>query len=244
MKMMKGWIALAGLAVVAQSQAVLLIDERFNYSNGSLTTVAPGIWANHSGTAGQVDVQASAVNLTETESEDVNRTFTPQGSGTIFAGLDVKFSALPSGTGGYFFHFKDTTVSNFKGRVFALPGSSSTKVKIGITNGANTVTAIVANELTLGLAYRIILSTAVATMFSSVEVVGLGSATAGDGTAAVPLSSIAFRQSLSASNGMGTLKVDNLVVGTSRAEAAVPEPGSLVVLAAAAGIFVARRRKA
>src|SRR5450759_2013294 len=75
---MKKYLILALLAFVsANVSAASLFSDNFNtYADGSLTTVSGGIWANHSGTALQVDVQSGAVNLTATESEDVNAQIT------------------------------------------------------------------------------------------------------------------------------------------------------------------------
>src|SRR3954463_11621114 len=110
--------ALAVVLVAGQSHGAPIFSDNFTYPDGALTTISGGTWANHSGTAGQVNVTSNQVFLTEGESEDVNAVVSggPYSSGTLYAGLDVNFSALPSANGGYFFHFKDATVSGFRGR--------------------------------------------------------------------------------------------------------------------------------
>lgn len=240
---LKGMAALVAVVAVAQSQATVLMTENFNYNDGSLTAVSGALWVNHSGTAGQMDVQSGQVNMTETESEDVNRSFGVVASGSLFAGADVTFSGLPSGTGGYFMHFKDAGTSNFRARVFAVKGVGTNTVRIGITNSSNTVTAIIGTDLNLGTKYRVVLGTDAATQTNSnVEVVGIGSVTASDSVTAISLSTIALRQSLSGGNGMGTMKLDNLKVATTRVEV-VPEPATYAAFALGSMLFIRSRRK-
>lgn len=245
MNTFRGTTALIALMIACQSQAIVLLQDDFSYADGSLTANSGGNWTTHSGTAGQADVVGGVLNLTQAESEDVNRTFASQASGDLFAGVDVNFSALPSGTGSYFMHFKDSTTSGFRGRVFATTtGASAGTYRVGITNASNTLSAVIASDLSLGQNYRVIFSTDAATQAAStVEVLGVGSATASDSVSALVLSSFAFRQSLSGGNGMGTLTADNLIVGTSRSEV-VPEPASLLALGGATIALLRRRRKA
>ncbi len=106
MNLLKGTVAITAIAIVCQSQAIVLLQDDFSYADGSLVANSGGNWTTTSGTAGQVDVAGGVLNLTQAESEDVNRTFASQASGSLFAGVNVNFSGLPSGTGGYFMHFR------------------------------------------------------------------------------------------------------------------------------------------
>ncbi len=244
MNLLKGTVAITAIAIVCQSQAIVLLQDDFSYADGSLVANSGGNWTTTSGTAGQVDVAGGVLNLTQAESEDVNRTFASQASGSLFAGVNVNFSGLPSGTGGYFMHFKDSTTSGFRGRVFATAGVGAGTYRIGITNASNTLTAIIATDLNLGMDYRVVFSTDAATQANStVEVLGVGSASAADVVATpLVLSSFAFRQSLASGNGMGTLTADNLIVATTRAEA-VPEPATMTALALGMAAILRRRKK-
>lgn len=225
----------------ASSFGVILINEPFNYNDGALTTVSGGAWINHSGTLLQQDVESGMVNLTQTESEDTHRNFVGPTGGTIWTGVDVIFSALPNaGAGTYFLHYSDGGASNFRGRVFATTtGAGAGKFRIGVAENAGAATFI-ATDLNLSQTYRILLSCNETDNSSSVEVVGVGSANASE-AGAIVLSAINLRQS-NASGGMGVMKLDNMIVATTRAEA-VPEPASLFGLGSAVALLAARRRR-
>src|ERR1051325_162590 len=102
--------------------AGILVQEPFDYPNGPLVSVSGGVWATHSGTTGQVDVLSGRANLSGSESEDVNTTLAgapyPATTNTVlYASFTANFSSLPSPSGEYFLHFKDTTTSNFRAKL-------------------------------------------------------------------------------------------------------------------------------
>jgi hypothetical protein len=242
-------VALVGSCTAAN--ATIVISDSFTYSDGALN--GQGGWDDHSGTAGQVDVAGGVVNLTQAESEDVNKVLgSTFSSGTLYAGLSFSFSALPSGTGGYFFHFKDAGTSNLRGRVFATTtGAASGAFRLGVTNAGNTLSSIIPTDISLNTNHRLVLSLNTATGASSLFLDTLtetGGVTASDAVTAVGITSIALRQSLSSGNGMGVLGVDNLVVATTFAQAAVPEASSFLfgglALCAAGAPALSRRWKA
>jgi len=156
-------VAFATFAVaflVAHARAAVLLTENFTYPDGALVGAAGSPWASHSGTAGQVNVASNQVQLTQAESEDVNASLAgnPYSTGTLYAGTDFNFSALPGGTGGYFMHFKESGVTVFRGRVFAsITGAAVGSYRIGISNGSNTFTAIPV-DLNLGDTHRLVLA--------------------------------------------------------------------------------------
>lgn len=235
--------SIVAACMASQGSALVLLTEDFTYSDGALTAVSGGNWTSHSGTALQQDVSSGALNLTQAESEDANRTFAAQVSGEIFTGVDINFSALPSGTGAYFLHYKDAT-TGFRGRVFATTtGAAAGTYRVGITEGATGTPNTVAADLLVGTTYRLVFSTDVATNDSTVEIVGLGSAVSpADATAPAILSAVATRQSLGSGNGMGTLRLDNMIVATSRIEA-VPEPATMLALVGGVAALIRRRKR-
>lgn len=243
--------AIAALAVVlcaGQSHGAVIFSDAFTYPDGALTTVSGGTWANHSGTAGQVNVTNNQVFLTEGESEDVNAVLSggPYSTGTLYAGLDVNFSALPSANGGYFFHFKDATTSGFRGRVFATQtGAAAGSFRFGITNGSNAGVVTIPIDVGLNENHRLVLAydtaTAITTLYLDATT-ETGGTVATDVVTTFPITSIALRQSIVSGSGMGMLNADNLLVGTTFADVAVvPEPTTLG-LALCAMLAFRRRR--
>jgi hypothetical protein len=71
--MKKLFLTLGAVGVLAlTSQATLILNETFSYTDGSITANSGGVWTNHSGTAGQVDVTSGVVNVSQLESEDIS----------------------------------------------------------------------------------------------------------------------------------------------------------------------------
>ncbi len=218
--------ALPAVLAALPLQAAIVLDEPFAYPDGALTEVSAGRWANHSGTAGQVNVAAGVVQLIQSESEDVNAAlgggpYAPDSGGMLYVRFTVRFTALPGGAGTYFAHFKDSS-TGFRARVFASPtGAAEGRFRLGIAEAGNTPT-LLERDLALDTPYTVIIRYDVATAAStlwvdaSAETDPAVSAT-DDGA---PLSVVAFalRQSLSSGNGMGTLVLDDLRVATSFAE--------------------------
>lgn len=234
-------LAVAALLVESASGSVVL-NETFDYTDGTLTTVAAGAWASHSGTAGQVDVLGGKLNLTDAESEDVNATLTgqPYTSGTLYVGLDFSLSALPASTGAYFAHFKDAGASNFRGRIFvSTSGAGTGQYRVGITN-VGTAPTLIPIDLDLNTTHRLSVAYDVANHASTLFLDAMtesGGTAAVDTTTTLTITSFAFRQA----SGIGTMSVDNVVVATAFADT-VPEPASLSVTVLVALGLLSRRR--
>jgi hypothetical protein len=101
----------------------------------------------------------------------------------------------------------------------------------------------VPTDLSLGDTHRLVLAYDTAAAASTLY---LDSTSETGGTAAVevvtalPITSIALRQSFVSGSGMGTLNVDNLIVGTAFADT-VPEPSTALALVTL-GLLAMRRR--
>lgn len=129
--------------MVAFSQP--LLTENFNFS-GTLTSNG---WSAHSGSgtnaisSGATGLEYSgyggsgignAASMT-TSGEDVNRSFTAQTSGSIYAAFLIKVSAAQN-AGDYFFHLGGSTLgTNFYGRVFVKNSGSNFQMGVAMTTG-------------------------------------------------------------------------------------------------------------
>jgi hypothetical protein len=210
------------------THAERLLNEPFDYADGATTTVAPGLWINHSGTAEQSSIVSGAAFITGAEAEDINRTFSPTGisTGQLFASFDLTLTGLPSSGGAYFFHFKDTgtgAASTFLGRVSArTTGAAADKYRLAISFGT-TATVPIEKDLDLNAAYKVVLrldfgaTNATLWINPATETTtsdrAVSTDTAGFG---VGISQIGLRQA----TGIGNIRLDNLLVGTRFADVA------------------------
>lgn len=227
--------ALPAVLAVAPLRAAVVLDEPFEYPEGSLITVSGGRWSNHSGLEGQVEVAAGAVRLTEAESEDVNALldggpYAAASGVTLYAKFTVRFTALPAGAGTYFAHFKDATTSGFRARVFAsVAGAAQGKFRLGISRAAGSTPDFLEHDLSLDTPYVVVVrydtATAASTLWVDPASESDPAVNASDDATPVSVVAFALRQSRSAGNGMGTLVLDDLRVATSFAElfGSVPE---------------------
>jgi hypothetical protein len=251
---MKKYLILGLLAFVcSNASATPLFSDDFNaYANGSITAVSAGIWANHSGTAGQVDVQSGVVNLTAAESEDVNALISggPYTSGLLYYSLIVNFSVLPAGAGNYFAHFKDAS-TGFRARLFATTvGATPGYYRLAINNGSTPISATFGTDLSLGSFHQAVVrydAGAVATtLWVDPTLETDTSVTATDVVTPIGVSAFALRQSRTTGPvDMGTLTVDNVLVATTFAEVVpVPEPSSILLasLGGLLGLYRLRRK--
>ena len=206
------------------AHATVLLSDSFDYADGSLVTVSSGKWGHHSGnTTGEVDVVSGRVFLTQAESEDVSAVLSngPYSSGNLYARFTVNFSALPSGAGTYFAHFKDNGSSGFRAKIFVTTdGAAGGYYRIGIGNVTNTASGVIATDLALNGTYTLVVrydaGTPVTTIWLNPSSESdTNNATATDTAATLGITTFALRQSLSSGNGMGSLYLDDLVVGTS-----------------------------
>ena len=224
-----------GLAALSARAAVVLSDD-FAYSDGALTNVSGGKWSTHSGTGGQADVAGGVLNVTEAESEDVNAPLKdgPYAAGMLYASFRITFTALPSGTGGYFAHFKDSG-TGFRAKLFATTtGAAAGSLKLGVSATSNTGFTPTDQDVALNTTYRVVLRVDASTMASTLWLDPTSEADAGavtsDTATAVSIAGFAFRQSLSSGNGVGTFTVDDLIVGTEFAEVLGPVPPSAPIV--------------
>lgn len=210
------------LLLAIKAPAGILLSDRFGYNNGPLVVANGSPWVNHGGTAQQVEVTDGVVRLSQQESEDVNAPLAggPFNQGTLFASFTVNLVSLPSGDGGFFFHFKDGG-STQKARVFvSTNGAAAGRFRFGIANGSATA-AYLNEDFDLTSSYRLVIRHRVADPAGSTlwvnpagEADALHRVEATDTNKVANLTAVALRQSLSSGDGMGQLLLDDLTVGT------------------------------
>ncbi len=204
----------------------IVFQDAFSYPDGSLVG-AGGPWSTTSGTALQMQVTNGMLQVNRNNSEDVNSgsgfiaSFDPASAAVLYSGFTLRASELPSSTGNYFAHFKDTSSSGFRARIFASTANAAAGCfRVGIANQNNTASAQVANDLATNTTYLVVSRYNVATGDSALWV-NPSSATspatlATDNTSTLTIAQYAFRED----SGMGILYADNLKVGTSLSDVA------------------------
>ncbi|WOD45153.1 T9SS type A sorting domain-containing protein [Hwangdonia lutea] len=226
--MKKLYFLFTALLIGSVSYGQTLLEDDFDYgaSAGDLTTISGGNWVNHSGSTTvlydtssltMVNYPSSGVGgsatITGSNSEDVNRTFTEQTSGTIYFSALVSISAV--GSGNYFFHLKDTG-NQFRARIGAKDDGSG-KILFGIGATSSTL-SYGTTPFDLNTTYLIVGSFNIDTGLSNLYILSSHSATepgvpeatnTSANTAA--MSAVAFRQS----SNIPVATIDGVRVGTT-----------------------------
>lgn len=218
---MKKYLALlvAGLSLAGSAGAAVILDETFTYADGALTNVSAGKWAIHSGTTA-INVAGEKAIISQANSQDNNAQLTgaPYSSGNLYASFVVNFSALPTGGGTYFAHFKDATTSGFRCRVFSVAtGAAAGSFRVGIARGSGAA-VVIPTDLSLNTDHLLVIRYDAATTASTLwinpgsegAVTDRAEATT-DTTGALDITSFGLRQA----GNLGTLTLDNLKVGTA-----------------------------
>ncbi len=222
-------VMLLAVYATAAARAAVILSDTFSYPDGVLQTVSAEKWVGHSGTTNQVDVASNALRLTDAKSQDVNsvlvgQPYSASGTDILFASFKVNFSALPSSTGGYYAHFRDTGIG-FRARVWALAaGAAPGSFRLGVSSALGSpVNAVLERDLSLNTDYTVVIRLVVNSAVTTLWIDPVSEADAGvstDSGGAIDIATFAFRQA----SGIGTMTIDDLVVGTSFAD--VVQPGA------------------
>jgi len=236
------WIILLFFfATILPSQVIagIIGSDNFDYADGSL--VSNGYWETHSGRAGDLVVSGgTAIVQHGAPSEDTHIAFSSR-PGNLYYGLDLSVTAESVITGSdseYFAHFKDAG-SNFAARLDVVPALGGGDFSLGIATDSSTADSTWATDLVFDTTYRAlvkydqIINLALlwidASLPTDVFITGNTLASPAD-----LISQFALRQSDSSQNE--TIRIDNLIVGTSFEDVAepfaiaIPEPGTLAML--------------
>jgi hypothetical protein len=214
-------IVLCG-GIIATARGAILLQDSFSYPDGVLTNVSGGAWRHAAGGTDQVDVQAGTVELTRSETEDVDaalgQSFPAASGGVIYARMSMRVLVPPAGANGNYFAHLDG--GGARARLFVLTnGAPPGQFRLGISSGATSASGVWPIDLNTNEEYTVItrltVSNATAALWVNAAVEDNSPVEALDAASAVTISRFTWRQD----SGMGTLRVDDLVVATSFGEA-------------------------
>ena len=214
--------------------AAPLLEENFDYGGtaGSLTAVSGGNWVAHSGSTPLVQYVTTSLTMPSYvssgiggsatyygTSEDVNRSFAEQTSGTIYYAALISIPSATT-TGDYFLHIKNTGTL-YPGRLYAKDNGSGALL-FGIATSSTPGPTYSTNTFSYNTTYLVVVKYPVGGTESTLYVLNtcvdsepttpLATAT---GSAVTSISGIAIRQSTTTPDGT----VDGIRVATNWADA-------------------------
>jgi hypothetical protein len=213
------------------SGAAPLLNDSFNYPDGSLVTAAGSPWTTYNGTSGQIKVISGRMFLSKANTEDVHTALAGQPyastSGAIlYVSFKINYTNLPSSAGSYFAEFKDGG-TGFRARIFAqTAGAASGAFRIGIANAGSSPSAFNADLQTntdYTIVARLAVSNVVSTLWLNPTAETNAGVTATDTTSALTITSYGFREDGS-SGTIGNFFVDDLRVGTTFSDVVTNAP--------------------
>lgn len=203
----------------------MVLNDSFDYPDGSLVSVSAGRWTNHSGTLGELKVVSGRAFLTQGNGEDVGSSLAGQPyaattNALLYAGFTINFSNAPSGNGNYFAHFKASGSSGFNCKIFATTnGVPAGFYRVGVSKFVTPANTTLTNSLSFNTDYTLVAryapSNAASTLWLNPTSESDPAAVATDSASTISVVAFALRESLASGDGMGGVFLDNLIVGTS-----------------------------
>ncbi|MFK7748506.1 MAG: T9SS type A sorting domain-containing protein [Kordia sp.] len=204
------------LFITSLSFGQILIDEDFDYPNGSL--VGNGTWTAHSG-AGSTPIQVASGQISLTHGggsrEDISVPFTSVATAK-YASFDLTIADLGAVIAGtdfeYFAHFKDNGLT-FLARVDIVSPNGSGDFRIGIATSSSTAEAVWATDMSYDTTYRITVKydeTAGQAQLWVDASDETDTSIAGSTGTGIAVTNFSFRQTNSTSDE--TITIDNLIV--------------------------------
>ncbi|MGN6552131.1 MAG: immunoglobulin domain-containing protein [Verrucomicrobiota bacterium] len=231
-RVIKALVVFAAVGLTERSRAENLLTDFFDYPDGGLVTASGTQWSTHSGTANQVSVLGGELQLSASNTEDVNALLAGQPydsagiTNRFYASFRVRFTSLPSASGTYFAHFKGASSTAFAGRIWALTsGAAPGKFRLGISStSSSSVSATAPMDLELNTDYtvvtRLVNSDSVTKLWINPTAESDPSISSSEPAEAFTVVAYAFREN----TGEGSCRIDDLRVGTSFADAVTNAP--------------------
>jgi hypothetical protein len=251
----------AGAVVLAAipSSATILLTDSFAYADGLLQTTGSANWTTSdysggTGAAGNLNVAGGAVSFVD--DADTTRRIVyqsplsePVTSGTVYFSYTFNASAASTTSGGQRISgLGDSTTESMRGQVWLKAGSAAGTFLLGITNSSGSGSAAVwwGSDLVINTDYQVVVEydRSAGTSQLWLDPVSIASTSITDGT-----TSGSSRSSMVLYNrtnvNLGSYSIDDLVVATTFAEVAVPEPSLFALLASlpAFMLVIIRRRR-
>ncbi len=197
----------------------LVFTDNFTYADGALITNATPPWVHHSGSVtGQIQVVSNQLVLSSLQTEDVSVSlpggpFATNSGMMLYASFRVNFFSLPGSTGDYFAHFNTTGA---RCRLFVNTANAAPqKFRLGLANGASSVSEQLALDLALNTDYLVVLrydpATAISTLWVNPSSESDLVTNATDSVSPSAITAFAFRED----PGIGTFTLDDLRIGLS-----------------------------
>ncbi|WP_175623176.1 T9SS type A sorting domain-containing protein [Chryseobacterium schmidteae] len=255
---MKKIFTVLGIVAVAAFANAQLVYEPFNFTG---SVAGQNGWATHSGaTPGQVTAatgnltytglatpSGNSTSVSSSNTEDINKSFTPQSTGVVYYSVLVSAQnttgiTANTATGDYFLHFgtystgTNPALSLFQARIYVRKGTATDTVNFGILNnsGGTAAPSFVSTDFPINQTVFLVVKYDFATNTASLFVnaapgstePATASATNSTGTTAAPtaIDYFCIRQGSST----GNFQIDEIRVGTTYAQVA-PTSASLAV---------------
>jgi len=207
----------------------VLLSDSFSYTSWTFG-IPQGLygadgspWVHVSGTTYELQVTNGYAELIYTNTEDLGAPLSGEpyaaSNGVIFyTGFTVVFTYLPSQSGSYFAHLKDSAsgTSTFMDRIYAATTNAAPGCfRLGLANYSSSMSAQFPRDLCLNHAYRVVTrynsGTGESWLWVNPASENSPNAAATDNPTAAQVGGYGLRQS----TGIGIIDMDDLVVGTS-----------------------------
>jgi len=203
--------------ITAVSFGQVLISEDFTYADGTALNSTDN-WSQFSGTAGQISVNSGAIQLMDSQSEDVEYNF-PGGAvtGDVYYAFDITVMKPADITGDDFEYFallKPVGSNSFKARL-DVAEFGETGFKLGLHSGSSVAELLWGTELDYSGTYRVVVRYSTTVGDSELWVDATDEASTSITTSTLStvadIGAFAFRQSSATPDILHT--IDNLMIG-------------------------------